>query len=208
MIEILDTLTCVMINICLATASAGIIALLFLAFTTRRITTFLLVTNWFRMYYKISQSALLSWEVTYKQRKQLKQKPVKAAIKAYGEMFAEDLKKLPGVLKADRHYRVTTHYTDLIDKFVESGEIELLCRPKIVNERRFLKELRPLLGCKDYRILKRCCKKNPAKDRCCEKCGAYEKCQCRRGDICPRTALKTFYQYDFKLTANRNHEKI
>lgn len=200
MSEILNILMCVLIKISLAVSLVGIVILLILVFNTRRITTFLLVTNWFGRYYKISQSAVLSWTVTCQQKKLLKQRPVKAAIKAYGEMFAEDLRSLTGILKPGIHYRVITHYTNLMDDFIKNGDIELLCQPKIVKGHRFLKELRPLLGFKDYRIMKRCRKKSPVKERCCERCAKHKECQCRRGGVCSRAALKTFYQYDFTVT--------
>lgn len=180
--------------------------MIFLALHTKKLTDFISVTNWFYAYKKLSQRVSHGYFTARKKQIDSENTTIRDSISEFGRLFGEDLERLLPLLETNTHYRVNTHYSDIINKAVEKNIIKLLREP-IKLKRRMVHELRPLLGFKDYHIMKRCRKKSPAKERCCERCVKCKECQCKRGGVCSRAALKTFYQYDFMVAKSDESEE-
>lgn len=182
----------------IAVSGAALIFLFYIIFgRTKQVTEFLAVTNWFG-YSKISQKIRFNSIVVEKTRAAYKNKPILEMVREFGRLFREDFEKLFPKLQPGVKYRVVTHYSDVIQKAVAEHKIVLIGEPKEMTTR-FLKEIRPLVGWRDYRIIKRCYRKEPNIDRCCENCDKYEKCLCRKGEVCKRMATKIFYEFNFVL---------
>lgn len=170
--------------------------LIYLGIETKKATEFLNLTNWFGVYTKITQSEFRSYIAAYKYRKEYSGKPIRDILSKFNSIFQSDFEKLFDKLKPGIHYRVTTHYKVPIEKAAVDGKIKLLSSvPQ--TEKRFVHELLPLLGFRDYRIMRKCILYCPPAKRCCKQCCKYEKCQCRRGGICPKVSEKLFVRYDF-----------
>lgn len=177
----------------------GMVALVSLIKSVNVKTTFLCTIKWFTKYTIISQRFfLISMEILEIRRK-YKEKTVREMLSKFDQLFREDFEEMFTKLEYGVHYRVVTHYADVMDKAVKENKIRYIKEPKL-NVARLLKEIRPLVGWKDYRIIKRCLKANPNIGRCCDKCSRFEKCQCRKGGVCRRSAFKKFYEYNFELT--------
>lgn len=187
----------------IAVSGAALIFLFYIIFgRTKQVTEFLAVTNWFG-YSKISQKIRFNSIVVEKTRAAYKNKPILEMVREFGRLFQEDFEKLFSELQPGVKYRVVTHYVNVMQKAVDEHKIVLICKPKEITKR-FLKEIRPLVGWRDYLMIKRCYRKYPNIDRCCEKCGKYEKCLCRKGVVCKHIATKVFYEYNFVLADSNN----
>lgn len=197
-------LDCTLIYFCAVLLVLGAFCLILLRARTKKITDYLSKTVWFKKYTIISQRVFLfSEEISLIQRR-LKDKPIRELISEFNRLFREDFENLFTVLEPGVHYHVVTHYTDVMQKVVDENKIVLLKEPKL-KTKRLIREIKPLVGWKDYRIIKRCFKANPRIERCCDKCRRFEKCKCRKGGICKHTSFKVFYEYDFML-AKKNEE--
>lgn len=162
---------------------------------THNITEFLCVCDWFGKYTKISQR-IRSQRVVEEIREKYKDMPIREQIAEYGRLFEADFNELFHKLQPGVHYRVTTHYKRVMEKAITGGKIMLICPVKELKNRT-LRELKPLLGSKDYILARKCVKKNPQVSRCCDKCKRVSVCQCRHGGICSIISEKGFAQYDF-----------
>lgn len=176
-------------------AGMGILCLCYLANHPHNITNFLCVCNWFGKYTKISQR-IRSKSVVEEIREKYRDMPIREQIAEYGRLFESDFNELFDKLQSGVHYRVTTHYRRVMDKAITDGKIKLLCPVKVLKNRT-LRELKPLLGSKDYRLVRKCVRKNPQLIRCCEKCKRISACQSRHGGICSVISEKGFARYDF-----------
>lgn len=162
---------------------------------TYNITNFLCVCNWFGKYTKISQR-IRSKSVVEEIREKYSDMPIREQIAEYGRLFESDFNELFDKLQPRVHYRVTTHYKHVMEKAITNGQIKLLCPVKELKNRT-LRELKPLLGRRDYRLARECVRKSPQVIRCCDKCKRISVCQCRYGGICSVISEKGFARYDF-----------
>ena len=160
-------------------AGVGILCLGYLVCHTYNVTDFLCVCNWFGKYMKISQR-------------------IRNKSAEYGHLFEADFNELFDKLQPGIHYRVTTHYKRVMERAIADGKIKLICPVKELKNRT-LRELKPLLGRMDYRLARKCVKKNPQAIRCCDKCKRISACRCRRGGICSIISEKGFARYDFEI---------
>lgn len=176
-------------------AGVGILCLCYLANHTYNITNFLCVCNWFGKYTKISQR-IRSKSVVEEIREKYRDMPIREQIAEYGRLFESDFNELFDKLQPGVYYRVTTHYKHVMEKAITNGQIKLLCPVKELKNRT-LRELKPLLGRRDYRLARECVRKSPQVIRCCDKCKRISVCQCRHGGICSVISEKGFARYDF-----------
>ena len=176
-------------------AGVGILCLCYLANHTYNITNFLCVCNWFGKYTKISQR-IRSKSVVEEIREKYRDMPIREQIAEYGRLFESDFNELFDKLQPGVYYRVTTHYKYVMEKAITNGQIKLLCPVKELKNRT-LRELKPLLGSRDYRLAIECVRKSPQVIRCCDKCKRISVCQCRHGGICSVISEKGFARYDF-----------
>lgn len=176
-------------------AGVGILCLCYLANHTYNITNFLCVCNWFGKYTKISQRIRIK-SVVEEIREKYRDMPIREQIAKYGRLFESDFNELFDKLQPGVHYRVTTHYKHVMEKAITNGQIKLLCPVKELKNRT-LRELKPLLGSRDYRLARECVRKSPQVIRCCDKCKRISVCQCRHGGICSVISEKGFARYDF-----------
>lgn len=98
--------------------------------------------------------------------------PIREQIAEYGRLFEADFNELFDKLQPGIHYRVTTHYKRVMERAIADGKIKLICPVKELKNRT-LRELKPLLGRMDYRLARKCVKKNPQAIRCCDNVNAY-----------------------------------
>lgn len=175
----------------------GIFRLLYIVTHTENVTEFLCVCNWFGKYTKISQRIHNQSVVDEIQRK-YRNMPIREQIAEYGRLFEEDFSKLFDKLHSGIHYRVVTHYSALMEQAAADGRIRLLS-PPVKLKKRTLRELKPLIGRRDYRLAKSCIMHCPHLKRCCEKCKRRGVCKCKRGGICPKGMDKAFVRYDFTI---------
>ena len=176
-------------------AGVGILCLCYLANHTYNITNFLCVCNWFGKYTKISQR-IRSKSVVEEIREKYRDMPIREQIAEYGRLFESDFNELFDKLQPGVYYRVITHYKHVMEKAITNGQIKLLCPVKELKNRT-LRELKPLLGSRDYRLARECVRKSPQVIRCCDKCKRISVCQCRHGGICSVISEKGFARYDF-----------
>lgn len=176
-------------------AGVGILCLCYLANHTYNITNFLCVCNWFGKYTKISQRIRIK-SVVEEIREKYRDMPIREQIAEYGRLFESDFNELFDKLQPGVHYRVTTHYKHVMENAITNGQIKLLCPVKELKNRT-LRELKPLLGSRDYRLARECVRKSPQVIRCCDKCKRISVCQCRHGGICSVISEKGFARYDF-----------
>ena len=176
-------------------AGVGILCLCYLANHTYNITNFLCVCNWFGKYTKISQRIRIK-SVVEEIREKYRDMPIREQIAEYGRLFESDFNELFDKLQPGVHYRVTTHYKHVMENAITNGQIKLLCPVKELKNRT-LRELKPLLGRRDYRLAIECVRKSPQVIRCCDKCKRISVCQCRHGGICSVISEKGFARYDF-----------
>ena len=176
-------------------AGVGILCLCYLANHTYNITYFLCVCNWFGKYTKISQRIRIK-SVVEEIREKYRDMPIREQIAEYGRLFESDFNELFDKLQPGVHYRVTTHYKHVMENAITNGQIKLLCPVKELKNRT-LRELKPLLGSRDYRLARECVRKSPQVIRCCDKCKRISVCQCRHGGICSVISEKGFARYDF-----------
>ena len=162
---------------------------------THNITDFLCVCDWFGKYTKISQR-IRSKSVVEEIREKYRDMPIREQIAEYGRLFESDFNELFDKLQPGVHYRVTTHYKHVMENAITNGQIKLLCPVKELKNRT-LRELKPLLGRRDYRLAIECVRKSPQVIRCCDKCKRISVCQCRHGGICSVISEKGFARYDF-----------
>ena len=162
---------------------------------THNITDFLCVCDWFGKYTKISQR-IRSKSVVEEIREKYRDMPIREQIAEYGRLFESDFNELFDKLQPGVHYRVTTHYKHVMENAITNGQIKLLCPVKELKNRT-LRELKPLLGSRDYRLARECVRKSPQVIRCCDKCKRISVCQCRHGGICSVISEKGFARYDF-----------
>lgn len=175
---------------------SGILCLCYLAYHTKNVTDFLCLCNWFGKYIKISQR-IRSRSLVEEIREKYRNMPIREQVAEYGRLFEADFNELFDKLQPGVHYRVTTHYKRVMEKALNEGKIRLLCPAKELTNRT-LRELKPLLGNRDYRLARKCFRKNPQVVRCCEKCRRVKVCQCRHGGICYVISEKGFAMYDFE----------
>ena len=200
----MDILICVLILFFLSVSAFAFFLLIhILVIKTEQVTEFLAVTDWFGRYSKISQRIRLKSFVVSKTRAAYKYKPIREMLKAFGQLFEEDFEKLFPKLQPGVTYRVVTHYNNIMEKAAAEHKIVLIGKAKKLHTR-FLKEIRPLVGLRDYRIIKQCFRKQSNKDRCCEKCDEHQKCQCQKGGICKRLLIKIFREYFFVVDNSEN----
>ena len=176
-------------------AGVGILCLCYLANHTYNITNFLCVCNWFGKYTKISQRIRIK-SVVEEIREKYRDMPIREQIAEYGRLFESDFNEVFDKLQPGVHYRVTTHYKHVMENAITNGQIKLLCPVKELKNRT-LRELKPLLGSRDYRLARECVRKSPQVIRCCDKCKRISVCQCRHGGICSVISEKGFARYDF-----------
>lgn len=176
-------------------AGVGILCLCYLANHTYNITNFLCVCNWFGKYTKISQRIRIK-SVVEEIREKYRDMPIREQIAEYGRLFESDFNEVFDKLQPGVHYRVTTHYKHVMENAITNGQIKLLCPVKELKNRT-LRELKPLLGRRDYRLAIECVRKSPQVIRCCDKCKRISVCQCRHGGICSVISEKGFARYDF-----------
>lgn len=162
----------------------------------QNITDYICVYTGRKKYHIISQRAFFDKYKLSQIRREFKERPIRDKIKAFGKHFEEDFELFFDKLKPNTHYRVITHYSQAIKKAAADGRITLIAEPKVI-ERRTLRELRRLLGFKDYKLARCCIKKKPHLKRCCDKCKRKENCKCRMGGVCKAASVKMFVQYDF-----------
>ena len=165
-------------------AGVGILCLGYLVCHTYNVTDFLCVCNWFGKYMKISQR-IRNKSVVEEIHEKYRNMPIREQIAEYGRLFEADFNELFDKLQPGIHYRVTTHYKRVMERAIADGKIKLICPVKELKNRT-LRELKPLLGRMDYRLARKCVKKNPQAIRCCDKCKRISACQCRhiRKRIC------------------------
>lgn len=173
-----------------------IIYLIYFLKHVRNLTDYICVYTGRKKYHIISQRAFFDKYKLSQIRREFKDRPIRDKIKAFGKHFEEDFELLFDELEPNTHYRVITHYSQAIKKAAADGHITLIAEPKLLK-RRTLKELRPLLGFKDYKLARCCIKKKPHLKRCCDKCKRKENCKCRMGGVCKAASVKMFVQYDF-----------
>ena len=164
---------------------------------THNITDYLCVCDWFGKYTKISQR-IRNKSVVEEIHEKYRNMPIREQIAEYGRLFEADFNELFDKLQPGIHYRVTTHYKRVMERAIADGKIKLICPVKELKNRT-LRELKPLLGRMDYRLARKCVKKNPQAIRCCDKCKRISACQCRRGGICSLISEKGFARYDFEI---------
>lgn len=174
----------------------GAAAIFSLLKSTEVKTTFLCTIKWFTKYTLISQRPVLMLIFTIEIRRKYKNKPIREMLSEYNRQFREDFSKLFEHLERNVHYRVVTHYKDVMQAAVDEQKISLLDEPKL-KAHRLVREIKPLIGWRDYRIIKKCLKANPNISRCCDNCKKLRKCQCTKGGVCKLSILKKFYEYDF-----------
>lgn len=178
-------------------AGVGILCLGYLVCHTYNVTDFLCVCNWFGKYMKISQR-IRNKSVVEEIHEKYRNMPIREQIAEYGRLFEADFNEIFDKLQPGIHYRVTTHYKRIMERAIADGKIKLICPVKELKNRT-LRELKPLLGRMDYRLARKCVKKNPQAIRCCDKCKRISACQCRRGGICSIISEKGFARYDFEI---------
>lgn len=184
----------------LSLALAGLIALLYLVHNSRVISDFFVEVDFFGLYYKIAQRMCTRLHPPQKLETLLREQknmPIREVIRSFEHMFEEDFAVAFGNLKPNRRYRIVTHstYANLIEQAEREGKIRFLKEKKFVVKRT-LREVKPLVGAKDYRLLKKCVSGNPYIERCCSCC---ERCK-NNGAFCTRLIKdRSFYEYLFEV---------
>lgn len=192
----MDVLSIIVICVAFTIIFCALLRLRHLIKHTHNITDYLCVYNGSKKYSIISQRVHFNSQKIAAIRKEFRNRPIREQIAQFGREFEEDFDKLFDKLQPNVHYRVITHYKHLIENAVSDGRIKLISSPED-KKRRTLRELRPLLGIRDYLQARKCIRKNPHKIRCCKNCGKKVKCKCSRGGICRLASVKWFVQYDF-----------